>query len=62
MAKKKLGKDVVVIINGKYIDVFWGKDGWTPHARFTKTKDILHHTGGNHPPIEVMDIVVKEIF
>ena len=62
LKKKILGKNVVVIINGKYVDVFWGNDGWNPHCRFLKTKDILHHTGGVRPPIEVMSIVVKEVF
>lgn len=29
-----LGKDVVIINVGHFVDVFFGKEGWEPHARF----------------------------
>ena len=42
--KKKLGKDLVVFKVGHLLDVFFGKDGWEPHARFLVRK---HQLGNN---------------
>jgi len=35
---KKLGQDVVIFNTGHFIDVFYGKMGWKPHARFQRKR------------------------
>ncbi len=38
MAAKKLGNDIVMFNTGHFLDIFWGRSGWKPHARFQKKR------------------------
>ena len=65
MSVKNLGSDVVVIHKGHIVDVFWGNDGWEPHARFlirnTSKGRFLTQCAGSAVPSTVFSTVSKKV-
>lgn len=62
---KKLGKDVAIMKVGHHVDVFFGKDGWEPHARFaikrTNRGAFLSQVSGDKLPQHIFQSVIKEV-
>ena len=60
-----LGNDTVIIKNGSMIDVFFGKEGWTPHARFqvkqTTRGKFLTSVGGDKVPPAIFKQVISHV-
>jgi hypothetical protein len=59
----KLGKDIAIWNTGHFIDVFWGRSSWKPHARFqrkrVKNMFVWERISGSPPPSNVMFEVQK---
>jgi hypothetical protein len=54
----------VLHVNKNLIDVFWGSEGWNPHARVwvTKAKDgtySLRRVSGTEIPFKLRGVVIK---
>lgn len=62
---KKLGKDVVMMKVGHFLDVFWQTSGWEPHARFTVKRTnrgvFLNQVSGDKIPRTVFQQVLQEV-
>ena len=60
-----LGQDTVIIKSGHVLDVFFGKDGWNPHARFlvkqTPKGKFLQQRGGDKVPASVFKQVLSYV-
>lgn len=65
MTNKKLGSDVVVMQSGHVVDVFWGHEGWGPHARFlirnTHKGKFMNQCAGAVVPPGVVSEVMKKV-
>ena len=62
---KHLGQDIVTFKSHSYIDIFWGKESWAPHARFlikhTPKGKVLLHISGNKPPKHIFQHALTEV-
>ena len=62
---KSLGQDLVVKKVGHIIDVFFGKDGWKPHARFmvkrTVRGNFLSQVSGDKVPQNIFKQVIEKV-
>lgn len=60
-----LGKDLVILRANHYLDVFFGKDGWHPHARFqiknTPKGKFLSQVGGDKVPSSIFKQVLNYV-
>lgn len=60
-----LGKDIVTIRHGHFVDVWWGRDGWTPHASMSiqrgRNGKYLEQVSGDLIPKSVLSTVHKNV-
>lgn len=60
-----LGNDVVVIKANHVVDVFFGNNGWEPHARFitrkTEKGTFLTQVNGGKVPSHVFNQVLQKV-
>lgn len=63
--QKSLGQDLVVKKVGHIIDVFFGKDSWKPHARFTVKRTLrgnfLSQVSGDKVPQNIFKQVIEKV-
>lgn len=65
MSAKKLGQDVVIFNTGHFLDIFYGRSGWKPHARFQRKRVhgvfMWAQISGGALPATVMSSINKEL-
>lgn len=62
---KHLGADLVIFEANNTIDIFFGKDGWKPHARFLKKKTakgiFLNQVAGDVVPTPIFKQLLEHV-
>ena len=62
---KTLGQDLVIRKVGHIIDIFYGNNGWEPHARFnskrTSRGTFLTQIAGNKVPSHIFKQLINQV-